>query len=609
MSVIAKIITFKRLGIVNLCQVFIYRLFIKSGYFVKKLPIKMLNSKNEQLAFFESTSQHQTRNNDSFLPVKAFGWLVVDTNNLPDWHASVMTGKRVANNQQHWSTLNDFDLAVGDIKTVWELSRLQWTVIFAVNYKKSADARELQKLNTWLSDWCFHNPINQGVNWKCGQETAIRVMHLAACHYLVDPQAQLSKPLAELIYQHLLRISPTLHYAMAQDNNHGTSEAAALYIGGLLLRSRSEFCHCKQVKNWQKTGQYWLENRAAKLIDDDGCFSQNSVNYHRLMLDTLSLTEFFRQQWQQPEFSKHYYLKVRLCCYWLHNVTEPTSGKAALLGLNDGAQLLPITTSDYQDYRPSLQWAFQLFLGKTAYHQQVDCGQLQALFPCTALASNQDSAQINNKALNTSYHQVSNSVASCFIRTPDLKFRPSACDALHVDFWLGEDNLLVGTGSYSYNCEPYYQHYFPSVKSHSTVQFDNTEQMPNISRFLYNNWINTEVVQLNNGQLSAKYNNGQHQHQRQLTLTENCLEITDTLSGFNSSAVLRWQLANKQWQLNGNTLSAEKITITVCASEAINNIALAQGLMSRYYLQKQQIPMLQVTLTKPCIVTTTINWH
>ena len=38
-----------------------------------------------------------------------------------------------------------------------------------------------------------------------------------------------------MITLHLVRIAATLPYAIAQDNNHGTSEAAALFIGGAWL--------------------------------------------------------------------------------------------------------------------------------------------------------------------------------------------------------------------------------------------------------------------------------------------------------------------------------------------------------------------------------------
>ncbi len=43
-----------------------------------------------------------------------------------------------------------------------------------------------------------------------------------------------SPGLKDFIYQHLERISANICYAIAQDNNHGTSEAAALFIGGLV---------------------------------------------------------------------------------------------------------------------------------------------------------------------------------------------------------------------------------------------------------------------------------------------------------------------------------------------------------------------------------------
>jgi hypothetical protein len=244
-----------------------------------------------------------------------------------------------------------------------------------------------------------------------------------------------------------------------------------------------------------------------------------------------------------------------------------------------------------------------------AYHEQGNYDQLHHLFSTSTAAPLHEDTAIKSMPLTTSYHQVSNSSASCYIRTPNLKFRPACCDALHLDFWLGNDNLFVSTGSYSYNCEQKYQQYFPSVKSHSTVQFDHMEQMPNISRFLYSNWIATDVKQLNSHQLSASYHNGQHQHQRQLVLSDDSLEVTDRLSGFSTSVTLRWQLAQREWHLNANKLTSGQITVEISADLPIKNIKLAQGFMSRYYLQKEVIPVLEITLEHACVVKSKISWH
>ena len=87
---------------------------------------------------------------------------------------------------------------------------------------------------------------------------------------------------------------------MAQDNNHGTSEAAALYIGGSLLVHNNH----AEGNEWARKGSYWLENRARRLIGVDGSFSQYSLNYHRVVLDTFSMVEVWRGHLNLPRFSE-----------------------------------------------------------------------------------------------------------------------------------------------------------------------------------------------------------------------------------------------------------------------------------------------------------------
>jgi len=606
-KILNKLTTYYQLGISNLVYVLLYRLAVKFNFFVSKLPIKFLNENNNDIQFFKIDTNHDKINIEEITKLKAFGWLDISTDKPPNWLSSVTNGKQVKNNQIHWSQLSDFDLNVGDIKTVWELSRFNWALLFTLKYKKTSDTVHLDMLNNWLSNWCYYNPANQGVNWKCGQEASIRVMHLATCCYLLHQSKEITTPMANLLYQHLLRISPTIHYAMAQDNNHGTSEAAALYIGSLLLLNHTDFKQSVKVNKWKKTGQYWLENRAQELINNDGAFSQNSVNYHRLMLDTLSLVEFFRQQFEQNKFTNNYYHQVKKACYWLKMMICPSTGEAALVGLNDGAQLVPITSCDYLDFRPSVQWAFNLFQGYSPYSKNHSYHQLTLLLPTKNITSS-ETASVEHR-LESSYHQLLNNESRCYIRTPNLKFRPACCDALHIDFWHNNTNILVSTGSYSYNCEAKYQEYFPSVRSHNTVQFDSNEQMPKLSRFLYSNWIKALVYQISPTQLAASYNNVyNHSHERKITLTPQSLEVIDTISGFNNSATIRWHLPNMSWQLNHNRLTAEQYTIEVNSRETIKNIALVDGLQSRYYLKKAIIPVLEITLTQASTISTKISW-
>ena len=106
-------------------------------------------------------------------------------------------------------------------------------------------------------------------------------MHLAMAALVLGQTRQAGPALRDLIHLHLQRIAPTLSYAIGQDNNHGTSEAAALFIGGSWLQTLG----LPAGARWAALGRRWLENRAVRLIGEDGSFSQYSLNYHRVMLD------------------------------------------------------------------------------------------------------------------------------------------------------------------------------------------------------------------------------------------------------------------------------------------------------------------------------------
>ena len=79
-------------------------------------------------------------------------------------------------------------------------------------------------------------------------------MHLAVAALILDQVNTTSDALQNLLVLHLQRIAPTIGYAVAQDNNHGTSEAAALFIGGTWLQ---KYGH--KEKKWSELGRKWLE--------------------------------------------------------------------------------------------------------------------------------------------------------------------------------------------------------------------------------------------------------------------------------------------------------------------------------------------------------------
>jgi hypothetical protein len=500
----------------------------------------------------------------------------------------------------------DFDPQVGDIKTIWEPSRFDWVLAFALQ-ALAGDDGAVTRLNDWLTDWLAHNPPYRGPNWKCGQETSIRTLHLLLAALWLDQVDDPCVALTQLIHLHLARIAPTLPYALAQNNNHGTSEVAALYMGGSWLHRLDPTA---QANTWARSGRRWLEDRARCLIATDGSFSQYSVNYHRLMLDTLSLAEIWRRTLDDAPFSSDFVQRGRQAAEWLYAFVDSQTGDVPNLGDNDGAHLLPVLGSGYRDYRPSVQLAAVLFGERLAYAEETEPLRLFHLTP-PAEPMPELSSQIFDQG---GYVRLCRGKARVFVRYPRYRFRPGHADALHVDLWVDHENVLRDGGSYSYAAEAQWQSYFRGCAGHNTVQFDDRDQMPRLSRFLYGAWLNAEdvtpILQEDTAlTFAAAYTDWQGAcHRRKVCMNTTRLRVEDQIDGFRTKAVLRWRLTPGEWRHVGNGWESGRYCIKVHAEMPIRRMELVEGWESHYYLQRRPLPVLEVEATQPGRLVTEVSW-
>ena len=232
-----------KLGYSNVAYMIWYRISMKLGWRKRKFP---LGKAVEGLFFKESAPLNNYPKNWRNKTLERankildgdltwFHYHTFQVGNPPKWFQNPFVGSVLNNPKKHWSELSDFDLNTGDIKIIWEASRFGWLTDLARAYRVSGDKKYLKAINQWLQDWSKHNLKNQGPNWKCGQEASIRVMKLITTAQVLDQDLNASNALKQMIYEHLNRVYHNINYAWSQDNNHGTSEAAVLYIGAVYL--------------------------------------------------------------------------------------------------------------------------------------------------------------------------------------------------------------------------------------------------------------------------------------------------------------------------------------------------------------------------------------
>lgn len=538
--------------------------------------------------------------------LRFYGHKPVSVGAPPVWLRSPYSPDVAHNASRHWSASGD---GASDIKDIWEASRFSWAPVLARAWRLSGDDRYRRTLERWVLDWCTANPVNGGPNWECGQETSIRLLNLLLACQLIGP-GEWTAGLGSFVKEHLERVAPTTMYARAQDNNHGTSEATALFVGGAWLLARGEAVGAR----YRDKGRRMLEERVARLFGEDGSFSQHSVNYHRLVLDTLSTAEWWRRRLDEAGFSAAMLQRARAATMWLYEMTDESFGDAPNVGANDGARLIGVTSAEYRDHRPSVQLAAALFCSARAY----DCESadepllwLDVELPVERLARRQ-SRSFDDGGWVT-LHAPSGASWAC-LRYPRYRFRPGHADALHLDLWCDGTNILRDGGSYGYAADEADQSYFPGTRSHNTIEFDGRDQMPRVSRFLFGAWLRAEEVtgvrQRGPGlEWAAGYTDarGAH-HRREVYVDGDTWRITDRVSGDYHSAVLRWRLAPASYVLEGTTCTGPGLEIAVSGVDS-TAMRLSEGWESRWYHVKSALPVLEVSIGPgESVVTTEIRF-
>lgn len=607
-----------RLGPLNVLRVIAYRSLLRAGAYRRLLPAQAPTPLGLRVTAANGAAPPTTERDvvaeaDALLAGTATYFSVHRhrVGSPPDWFLDPFTGYRHPTPARHWSEIPDF--GAGDIKVVWELSRFGWALAFARAWRVSGEGRYLTALQDWVEDWWCRNPPNVGPNWKCGQETSLRLINTLLALELAGAGA--TAALEPFVLAHCRRIGMTTFYAVAQDNNHGTSEAAALLISGHWLEQHATSAVARRRGSaWNRKGRRLLEERVVRLVMADGSFAQHSLTYHRLLLDTLSIVEAWRRKTSSKRFSPRFYERAAAATQWLAAMIDPASGDAPNLGANDGALPFSLGGGGYRDFRPCLQLAARLF----------SCGPALQPGPWDEparwLAANELGTgqpwlhNLVSKVFDDGGYIVlrDSATSRAVLRAPTARFRPSQADALHVDFWHGE-NLLRDGGTYAYAVADATPVELAAVSGHNTLQFDDHDQMPRLGRFLYGDWIRVRgagAVQQSGGKQSwtGSYRDAWGvTHERSVQLGTGSLRVRDRADGFKQKAVLRWRLAPAEWRVDGVGCTSPLGSIRVESSVPVVGVRLNTGWESRHYLERTQAPVLEVEVTRaPATLTTTV---
>jgi hypothetical protein len=461
--------------------------------------------------------------------------------------------------------------AHGDIRPVWEANRWAALPLLAQAARLDPAGGHLVWANSLLGDWLRTNPAFRGPNWACGQEAALRALHLAlACALLGAPPSPAARTVLAL---HGRRIAATPAYAAAQDNNHAVSEPAGLLACGL---------GCGEA-GWVRAGAARLAAAVLRLIAPCGAFSAASTGYLRLLLDVLAVAEWLAGRWDGPRLPAAARHRAAAAAQWLWRVTDARTGATPRIGHLDGAAFADLSLAGPEDARASIERAARLFAGHGAGLAPADPG-------CTwlGLADRAGGWAPTPRWRSEGFLGWQAGPARAVLRTgaPRLRFRPGHADLLHLELWDGSRALLRDGGSGAYNPPPetaWWHTHFTGTAAHNTIAFDDADQMVRLGRFLFARWPKTGLLPGGAGAWLRDHRGNRHERRVAHDPTGRRWEVTDAVCGRFQTLALRWRLPQEPgWRITAMGAEGPSARIHI-AGDAPLALAIEPGWHSPAY--------------------------
>jgi len=388
---------------------------------------------------------------------------------LPDWHLDPVTNKR-------WpADVYCFDIhyrhadAIGDVKYVWELGRLQYLQPLAALAFHDNDEDLARRVANHLESWIDANPPFKGVNWSSGIELAMRVISILVVNTLIGDKAYTPALRAKVLqtlaaHGYWINRFPS---RFSSANNHLIAEGAGLFLLGTLASN------LKGAARWAAYGRKTLEQEALLQFHPDGVGAEQSPTYAAFSLECLAICGLVGQRQGAP-FSDDFTKRLVAAAKFLRHLTD-AGGHQPSIGDDDGGR---VVVSDFSEprYVSSILGCLAGLTGNADLAPpQVEPQFRHALLGVPKPAPHAQSAVLRYDVGGYTVarsHDKGTETLAVFDHGP-LGYLSIAAhghaDALSLWLHLGGRPVLVDAGTYLYHAGAVWRDFFRGTIAHNTL--------------------------------------------------------------------------------------------------------------------------------------------
>lgn len=273
------------------------------------------------------------------LPESRRLWALTDAGYQPiDWHLDIKSGYRWA--ETCWYRDVPYGHKPGvDIKTPWELGRLQHLTVLAWAHKLRPLAGHDREFRNQVLDFLATNPPRFGVNWRCTMDVGIRAANLALAWDLFAAagasfDAAFAQAVSRSLLEHVQHIVANLEWYPEGRGNHYLADVAGLLMAAAWLPD------CDETRRHLDFAQREILLETALQFLPDGANFEASIPYHRLSAEMVAFSTALLAGLSRPIPPEHLTRLLGMARFSA-DVRKP-SGLAPQIGDNDSGRFFKL---------------------------------------------------------------------------------------------------------------------------------------------------------------------------------------------------------------------------------------------------------------------------
>ena len=470
----------------------------------------------------------------------------------PDWFLDPSTGLRSSPDEYSFSIPFREPDQVGNVKYVWELSRMHHLTVLAAAYQITGKQEYASTIDRHLRSWWDENRLLRGIHWTSGIEIGLRLISWTWIRRLLSTWSGVkdlfeeNPAFGDQLYWHSSYLARLPSHGSSA-NNHLIAEAAGLFVASCA------FPLFRSSDRWRESSAAVLVSQSRSQTFASGLNRELATDYHGFVLELLVIAGVEGAKAGHP-LGDGFWETVVSMFDALAAVLD-ISGRPPRQGDSDEGSGLLLDAPTFD------RWASLLSTGRvlagglqwwpTSERGDVRSTMLRAF--CMPELPEYDRPSRRPNVFRDAGLVLLRDIESrddeiwCRCDSGPHGYLSLAAhahsDALSIEVRIGGHEILVDPGTYSYHTSPEWRSFFRGTRGHNTLTLDGVDQSVPAGPFMWSTKATAQIEVVDgtdNGSLARWV--GSHdgyerlghsaRHERSVTLdrTRRELEIRDRIT-------------------------------------------------------------------------------